>query len=155
MEHRVRAAVIIVDGGKILLVKHVDPASGNEWWIPPGGGLLPQDRSIVDCADREVFVETGLKVRIGRLIYLREFLEEAPSVHHVELFLLAREFAGELTMEHIKGKGPHEEFIRELRWLGQGEVQDLIVYPEHLRDSFWDDMAAGFPEARYLGVHIA
>jgi len=154
LEHRVRAAVILVQDGKILLVKHVDPSTGDTWWIPPGGGLLPQDRSIVDCAVREVFEETGLDVAVGKLIYLREFVEEPPAVHHVELFFLAKEFAGQLTMEHIKGKGPDEDFIRGLGWLGREEMQGRTVYPEHLVDGFWDDLAAGFPEARYLGVHV-
>jgi len=154
LEVRVRAAVILIEDEKILLVKHVDPSSGEEWWIPPGGGLLPQERSIVDCAVREAFEETGLKVTVGRLIYLREFVEEAQAVHHIELFFLAQGFDGALTMEHIKGKGPDEDFIRELRWLGHEEMHGRAVYPEHLVDGFWDDLAAGFPEARYLGVHF-
>lgn len=57
-------------------------------------------------------------------------------------------------MEHVKGKGPDEAFIRELSWLGREEMQGLTVYPEHLKHGFWEDFAAGFPGARYLGVHI-
>jgi ADP-ribose pyrophosphatase YjhB (NUDIX family) len=153
LEHRVRAAVILIEQGKLLLVKHVDPATGGAWWIPPGGGLLPEDQSIVDCARREVHEEAGLGVTVGKLIYLREFIEIQPGVHHIELFFLGRDPEGELTMEHIKGKGPDEEFIRELAWLGKSEMRGLTVYPEHLTDGFWGDLEAGFPEARYLGVH--
>ena len=116
--------------------------------------MLPQDHSIVDCAIREAFEETGLNVTVGKLIYLRDFIEEVPAVHHVELFFLAQDFDGELTMENIEGKGPDEELIRELGWLGQEEMRGLPVYPDHLVDGFWDDLAAGFPEARYLGVQV-
>ena len=115
--------------------------------------MLPQDQSIVECASREAFEETGLKVTVGKLIYLREFVEEAQAVHHLELFFLAQDFHGDLTLEHIRGKGPDEDFIRELGWLARGELQERTVYPEHLADGFWDDLAAGFPETRYLGVH--
>jgi 8-oxo-dGTP diphosphatase len=154
LEHRVRAAVIILEEGKVLLVKHVDPTTGNEWWIPPGGGLLPQDRSAADCAVREVFEETGLKVAVGKLIYVREFVEETSECHHVELFFLAEKFAGRLTMEHIRGKGPDEDFIRELGWLGREEMHGRAVYPEHLVEGFWEDLTAGFPAPRYLGVQV-
>ena len=36
MKNRIRAAAII-DNNKILLVKHVHPITGFEWWVPPGG----------------------------------------------------------------------------------------------------------------------
>ena len=153
MEHRVRAAVMIFKEERLLLVKHVDPHTANEWWIPPGGGLEVQDRSIIDCAVREVYEETGLEIRVGRLIYLREFLESNPAVHHIELFFLAEGFNGELTMENIHGKGPDEDLIQELEWFARDELQDLTVYPEMLRDEFWGDYAAGFPAVRHLGVH--
>ena len=59
MKHRVRAAVIILKDEKLLMVKHINPESGDAWWIPPGGGLEAQDDSIINCAIREVFEETG------------------------------------------------------------------------------------------------
>ena len=155
LEHRVRAAVILVRNGKMLLVKHVDPNSADEWWIPPGGGLLPHERSVVDCAVREVFEETGLRVSVGTLIYLRDFIEEPAAVHHVELFFLADSFTGELTMDNVAGSGPDEDFIQDLEWLGKEEMDGLVVWPDHLVDGFWDDLADGFPQVRYLGVHEA
>jgi ADP-ribose pyrophosphatase YjhB (NUDIX family) len=135
-------------------VKHVDPESGDSWWIPPGGGLETQDKSILDCAIREVFEETGLQVTIGKLVYLREFIEPIPRIHHIELFFLADDFCGDLTIENIKGNGPDEDWIQQLAWLGQPELQDIKVYPELLQNGFWDDLQAGFPETRYLGVHF-
>lgn len=147
--------MIFVQNGKILLVKHVDPSTGEEWWIPPGGGLVGQDRSIVECAVREVYEETGLNVTVGRLIYLRDFIELAEATHHVELFFLADDFTGELTLENVIGKGPDEDFIKQVSWLGKDEMQGLTVYPEHLLDSFWQDLDNGFPEVRYLGVQTA
>ncbi len=153
MEHRIRSAVILMQDAKMLLVKHVDPKSGDEWWIPPGGGLLPDESSVVDCAAREVFEETGLTVSVGRLIYLRDFVERQASVHYLELFFLADGFTGELTMDHVVGSGPDEEFIQELKWLSKEEMDGLEVWPDDLVDGFWDDLADGFPHVRYLGVH--
>ena len=152
MEHRVRAAAILVQDRSILLVKHVDPHTGEVWWIPPGGGLLAYERSVVDCAVREVFEETGLHVSLGRLIYLRDFIENSAAVHHVELFFLADAFTGELTIANVAGSGPDEDFIQELKWLGEDELHGIFVWPDHLFDGFWGDLAAGFPQVRYLGV---
>jgi ADP-ribose pyrophosphatase YjhB (NUDIX family) len=136
-------------------VKHVDPSSGEEWWIPPGGGLEEQDLSLVECAVREVFEETGLHVAVGKLVYLREFIEQAAQIHHVELFFLAEDFSGQLTLENVKGKGPDEEFIKQVVWLAKDELLQLTVYPEELLESFWQDLAHGFPNVRYLGIHLS
>lgn len=137
----------------MLLVKHVDPHSGQEWWIPPGGGLLADERSVVECAVREVFEETGLRVSLGKLIYLRDFLEVSAGIHHVELFFLADGFTGELTMDNVPGSGPDEEYIQELKWLGRDEMTELVVWPECLVEGFWEDLAEDFPQVRYLGFH--
>lgn len=69
MQHRIRAAAIIINDNKILLVKHVHPETGHEWWVPPGGGVEEIDNSIFDCAKRETFEETNLKIDVSRLLY--------------------------------------------------------------------------------------
>jgi len=33
-------------------------------------------------------------------------------------------------------------------------MQNMIVYPEILKDAFWTDLERGFPDVRYLGVQI-
>ena len=55
---------MITDGDRVLLVKHKDPANGYEWWMPPGGGLEGEE-SVMDCAVRETWEETGLEDRVG------------------------------------------------------------------------------------------
>ena len=35
-----------------------------------------QDESIFDCAKREIFEETNLKVDIDQIIYIREFFDK-------------------------------------------------------------------------------
>lgn len=77
MKHRVRVAAIIVEDNNVLLVKHVSPETGYEWWVPPGGGMEKIDNSIFDCAKREVFEETDLKVDVSKVIYIREFIEKS------------------------------------------------------------------------------
>lgn len=57
------SAIIFNDDGGILLTRRTD----NGQWCLPGGGLEPGE-SIEEACMREVFEETGLKVRVKRLI---------------------------------------------------------------------------------------
>jgi 8-oxo-dGTP diphosphatase len=154
LQHRVRAAVLMVEDDRLLLVKHVHPETGETWWIPPGGGLEPEDESILACALREVYEETGLEVDLGPLLYLREFREAEAGVHHLELFFLGSAARGELTLEHVKGSGPDEAYIRDVAWVSRADLPGKTVHPEHLTAGFWDDLQQGFPGVRYLGVQL-
>jgi 8-oxo-dGTP pyrophosphatase MutT (NUDIX family) len=152
LHHRVRAAVIIVKDDSLLLVKHVDPRSGATWWIPPGGGLEPEDGSILACAEREVFEETGLQVELGKLVYLREFAEVAAGVRHIEIYFLCGSYQGVITLDNVAGSGPDEDYIRDVVWVPRGDLAGLDVYPEHLVGGFWEDLRMGFPQVIHLGV---
>jgi 8-oxo-dGTP diphosphatase len=151
MNHRIRVATIIVDNQKVLLVKHVHPKTGFAWWIPPGGGLEDKDASIFDCAKREAFEETNLKVDISRIIYIREFLGNEMNL---EIFTLADNHQGESGIGNIHGNGADEDYIKDIGWFSKEELQDVVVFPEILKDEFWDDYIRGFPTAKYLGRQI-
>lgn len=150
MRHRIRCAVILVQSSLILLVKHIVPATGEEYWVPPGGGLEDQDESIFSCAVREVFEETGLQVSPGRLVYLREFMDGASNTRNLELFFLGLSFSGELTLANVAGKGPDEYFIQQAAWLSRDELQELTIYPQELKKEFWEESNCGFSGVRYL-----
>lgn len=154
MRHRIRAAALIVEDKSILLVQHVHPETGAVWWVPPGGGVEEEDDSIFACARRETFEETGLDVRLDRIVYIREFRDLETDTFHLELFISSSNHSGELTIRHIQGKGPDEHYIKDVRWVHRDELADMVVYPEILTVTFWDDLARGFPETRYLGKSI-
>lgn len=160
MKQRIRVATIITDKDNVLLVKHVHPKSGYTWWVPPGGGVKKEDSSIFDCAKRETFEETNLKVSTSRIIYLREYLDKRDSLENtdgelnIEIFILADSYAGEANMNNIKGRGPDELYIKEVKWLSRDELQDINVYPEILKDDFWNDCREGFPNFKYLGRQV-
>lgn len=154
MKHRIRVAAIIINDNKILLVKHVHPETGYTWWVPPGGGIEEFDSSIFECAKREAFEETNLKIETSRILYIREFYSKETQILNLELFTLANSFHGEVGLENIEGKGPDELFIKGVSWFSKEELKDIIVFPEILRDEFWDDYVAGFPNTKYLGRQI-
>jgi 8-oxo-dGTP diphosphatase len=154
MEHRIRCAAIIIKDDSILLVKHEHPVSGAESWIPPGGGLKDGE-NIYDCAVRETFEETGLRVVLGSILYLREFVDTELHCHHFEIFILAKSFDGNLTIGNVDPNDRDYPYIKEVRFLSQEEMNKLTVYPEILKDEFWRDYASGNLQTKYLGQQIS
>ncbi len=151
MQHRIRSAALIVNGNSILLVRHRHPRTGFEWWVPPGGGVEGSE-SIFDCARREVFEESGISVELGDIVYIREFIELEVPVHHAEFFIWAKSYQGNVSIENLVEGDVDAHVIQEARFVPRAAMDGLTVYPEILRDGFWDDLRAGFHMPRYLGV---
>jgi 8-oxo-dGTP diphosphatase len=153
MIHRIRAAGLLVEGERILLVRHRTPGTERDWWIPPGGGLKPEDASVLDTARREVFEETGLTAAVSRIGYVNEWRQASTGIHHLEFFVPVDSFSGEPSLRHVRQDEPEAQFIKELGWIDRTQLEGRIIYPVWLRASwFWEDAARGFPRTRYTGV---
>ena len=150
MKHRIRAASLVVRDDRLLLIKSRIPQSGEICWIPPGGGLAG-DESIFDCARRETFEEAGIAVDLDRVVYLSQFIDEYFDTHNFEVFILCNSFSGDLTTEN-NVREPDAMDVLEAKFLSRQDMRDAVVYPEMLKDDFWDDLDRGFPEVVYLGV---
>ena len=91
------AAILDSTGNKILLVHRAD----NGRWAVPGGYMEPGE-SAPEAAAREVLEETGLQVRVGRLIAVYSnpnILVEYPDGNRyqiVALYFAAEPVGGEL-----------------------------------------------------------
>jgi 8-oxo-dGTP diphosphatase len=152
MKHRIRSAAIIVKDNAILLVKHKNPDNGNEWWVPPGGGL-EDDESIFECAKRETYEETGLTIELGQILYLRESVDSSRAIHQFEIFILANSFTGELTTANVRPQDLDSAYIKDVRFFSKRQMQGLTVFPEILKDKFWLDFTPGKRlEMQYLGL---
>jgi 8-oxo-dGTP pyrophosphatase MutT (NUDIX family) len=100
-----RAQVVLIDGTKVLLARHVCP--DREYFVLPGGAV-EDDESVEAAAVREVLEETGLLVTIDRLL----FVETARTVAGVSFSqprhtYLGRVLGGRLQtiVEPHKGRG--------------------------------------------------
>ena len=153
MEHRIRGAALVVQDNRLLRVKSLVPQTGEIVWVPPGGGLVGSE-SIFECAARETLEEAGISVELDRIVYLRDFIEQESGTHHFEAFILAKSFSGTPTTENVIGLSDENDIL-EAHFLSRDEMRGIVVYPEVLKDDFWDDLEKGFPGAKYLGVKIA
>ena len=68
---RISARAIIESDGKVLLSSYRDRAG--DWFVFPGGGQRAGE-TLHECLLREVEEETSLKVEVGRLRWVREFI---------------------------------------------------------------------------------
>ncbi|MDD5625986.1 MAG: NUDIX domain-containing protein [Patescibacteria group bacterium] len=122
----VGVGVMILKNNKILLGKrNQDPNKadselhGEGTWTMPGGKLRFGE-SFTAGAEREVFEETGLKIKSVEVISLSNDIVK--DAHFVTIGLLCRDFEGEAEIME-----PEE--IIEWRWFSLDQLPDLIFFP--------------------------
>jgi mutator protein MutT len=90
---------IIIEGGRVVLVKRLHPPLQNQWSIP--GGLLEVGETLRAAVVREAREETGLIVETGELLGVFDRIlrnpEQRVQYHYVLIDFLCRRVAGDLA----------------------------------------------------------
>lgn len=136
MNIRILSRVVVYDQAenKILLVKN----KGTNFWYAPGGGWEYEKENVLQCAEREVIEEVGLKVNIKRLLYAQEFHATEDTIFF-EMFWLAVPKEGvEIDEAHID-LDPNGQ-VETAKWYSKDELQELKVFPKRLKNTFWDNI---------------
>src|SRR6516164_3604783 len=94
----VGVGAVIIDAGRVALVRRGRAPMAGNWSIP--GGLLEVGETLRACAEREVLEETGLAVEIGELLGVFDrVIPDADGYihyHYVLIDFLCRRTSGEL-----------------------------------------------------------
>lgn len=108
---KIRAGVVLLHQDALLLVRQ----NQRPFWVLPGG-TLELGETLAACAQREMLEETSLRVDIGRLLWVCDFIQ--PPRHVLDVFFLGRLVSGTLnpTME---------ENIDAMAWMTWAEVDAL------------------------------
>ncbi|KAB2460607.1 NUDIX hydrolase [Bacillus sp. CH126_4D] len=106
---QVRVTGILIEGEKILLVKQ--KVANRNWSLP--GGRVENGETLEEAMIREMREETGLAVKIKKLLYVCDKPDASPSLLHIT-FLLER-IEGEITL-------PSNEF-------DHNPIQDVQMVP--------------------------
>ena len=93
---RVGIGVAVIKDGKILLGKRKN-AHGEGTWAFPGGHLEYQE-SWEECAAREVFEETGIRIKNICFGTLTNDLFDAEQKHYVTIVMLADYDSGDIKL---------------------------------------------------------
>lgn len=136
--YRISAGAIVEDQGRVLLVRHVLPGK-YDFWVAPGGGIKGEESYEVAAA-REVWEETGIKVGVGKLLYVEDLV--SPECRFVKFWFAAQRLGGVLDSSHPEAKAEH---VAEAAWVSQAEFQGKAVFPSALGTRYATDKAAGFP----------
>ena len=112
-------AVIFDKKGKMLVQHH--SRYKPDFYRLPGGGVRFREK-IEDSLVREIREEAGLDVRVDRLLWVRDFLDES-SYHSIELFFLATVVGGKFT------PSPEAQNI-ELLFMRLEELEKFVFYPK-------------------------
>ncbi len=146
MRTNLRVAAIILDGEKILVTKM--KKKDFSYYVLPGGGV-EMDETIFEAIKREVKEETGLNVLKSRLVYVKE-LKNKKLGRGVEFYFYVEKYDGILR----KGFDPEEKesMLDSVEFLKLSELNELVFYPEELKDRISADKKSGFNSLIYLGL---
>jgi 8-oxo-dGTP diphosphatase len=122
----VGVGALIIDGGRIVLIRRGRPPAEGEWSIP--GGLVRLGETIDEAVAREAREETGLEVRPEILVELLEriFPDEQGRVryHYVLADYACRVIGGAL----LAGSD-----AMEARWVSREDLESFDLAPITMR----------------------
>lgn len=132
ISQRVLTRVMVIEDNQLLLVKN----SKSDFWYPPGGGWEPGE-SLEECAIREVYEETGYKIRVDDLVWVREFLDKNQNIVNLETFWKAHlANDNEQTPNGLEQHIDHDtdSVVEDARWFGAETLRSMKIFPQKLQN---------------------
>ena len=104
---------------RVLLVLRDRAPNAGQWAIP--GGRVRWGESLPAAAEREIFEETGVRIRAGDPIFAFDVIEadEGDCTRHYVVV--------DLAAEYLAGEPRAGDDAREVRWVSAAELPDLTV----------------------------
>jgi ADP-ribose pyrophosphatase YjhB (NUDIX family) len=141
-EFRISGGGIVINQGKILLVRYLD-SKGKSYLAGSGGGVLVNE-STSQAVVREVLEETALIVKPNKILFVEDMLSKRHRI--IKIWFLCDLVGGKLTLTH----GAKEEKILEVGWYNREQLDNETVYPMPLKKYNWNDFNKGNWQTIYL-----
>lgn len=114
-----RVSVVIIEGDKILLVKH--RKGSRQYWVLPGG-RLEYGETFEECGVRELKEETGLDVVVENFTFLSEAIAPDRSRHIVNIYLSGKVVGGTMKLGN-------EPVLAGVDFVPLVELNDITLFP--------------------------
>lgn len=115
---RVAVGALVIKAGAVLLVKRGKAPSDGKWAIP--GGSVELGETLQQAAEREIFEETGIRIRAAEPVYLFDFIErnrhDSIRFHYVII---------DLAAEYLGGKIKPGDDADQAAWIPFAELKEL------------------------------
>ena len=121
---RIRVALAVVKGDRILLLPHYDTDAGPVQWCVPGG-KLGFGESLREAAEREFEEETGLRALAGELLDVSEVVLPERPYHSITV-----SFSGTALDGEVRPEPEHRHGEKMPRWFDAHELRSLVYHPE-------------------------
>jgi 8-oxo-dGTP diphosphatase len=155
MKHRIRVSGILRRGDHILLVHQQNPLTGDCHWAVPGGGLEAGDPDIFAGVEREVFEETGLRVRAGQMRFVSEY--QSSDLLQLNVWIECHPTDGDAGFGELSNANVLEDdYIIGAEWWSRESLADIEhKTPVVLRDhKFWAALETSQAQVLHLGRRV-
>ncbi|WP_110520359.1 NUDIX domain-containing protein [Herpetosiphon llansteffanensis] len=129
----IRTRVIVLREQELLILATEDQPE--LVWRLPGGGL-ERGESLAECAAREVWEECGIRVEVGKVAFLREWViptyaiidpEDREPNYGLEVFLYATPLDPQATLHAEAADKPMPA------WRSLAEIASMPFWPKELK----------------------
>lgn len=122
---RIAVGAVVIHQNRVLLVQRGNAPAKGEWAIP--GGKVELGETLRHAVEREIFEETGIKIRAGEIIYTFESIHRDQNgqvkFHYVIL---------DYSAEYLSGNPVPQDDVWAAAWVSGQDAQTLNINPNTL-----------------------
>jgi ADP-ribose pyrophosphatase len=116
----VAVGAVVFKEDRVLLVRRGQPPAENLWAIP--GGSVEIGETLQQAAEREIWEETGIRIRATKPIYTFDVIErderQGIRFHYIII---------DLSADYVSGELAAGDDAVEARWISAEEIKTLAV----------------------------